>query len=243
MRVELSWMALVFLFRRPHRAPWPLPPCGDPRRRCWLWTTKRALTAKWPCWKLHLRLPASRIINNAFLLFMSNPACGILLEKPNGLRQSSCSLQSSSPKTWEIMKTWGLLGGLHLKCESSDSTLPLLFWAKGSRAQWQDEVWMPVRPCLDLGQVLYLSQPLSPQFCHGHGVTLQTTYWHIASTQPKLQKWHPGHLKPSFVALFFTLEKFLSSLPVQAPGIHISGSLHRAHVSFVPLHLAFIILP
>ena len=51
---EPSWMRLVFSWKRPHREPWPFPPCGDTARGHRLWTRNKALIQ--PCWCLNLGL-------------------------------------------------------------------------------------------------------------------------------------------------------------------------------------------
>ena len=58
--------------------PCPLPPHGNTRRSWQPTTQKRALTRTQPCWHLDLKLPASKIMNNKFLLFTSHPVYGTL---------------------------------------------------------------------------------------------------------------------------------------------------------------------
>ena len=60
--MELSWMRLVALWKRPQRASSPFQPPEDPAGSCQLWTRKRALP--WPRWCLDLRLPTSRTERN-----------------------------------------------------------------------------------------------------------------------------------------------------------------------------------
>ena len=93
----------VFIKEMP-QSSWAPSTMWGPKEKVLAMNHKEGSPHKATVLRLHLRLPASRIVNNAFLLFISHPAHGILLEKPNGLRQISCSLQSSSPKTWKIMK-------------------------------------------------------------------------------------------------------------------------------------------
>lgn len=103
----------VFVKETPQSSLAPSTMFGQRRSR-WLWTTKRVLTRKRPCWWLGLRLPASGIANSTFLLFISLPVCSTFLSQSHGLWQSSCSLQSSSATSWKVMKTWGFLDHLLL---------------------------------------------------------------------------------------------------------------------------------
>ena len=58
--------------KRPHRAPWLLPPSEDVK----VYTPKRALTQ--PYWHPDLRYTDSRSVRNQLLLFISHAVCGIV---------------------------------------------------------------------------------------------------------------------------------------------------------------------
>lgn len=69
LAVLLSWLGLVSLSKRPHRAPLPLPAREDTTRRWQSTIPKRTLT-RTP----DPGLPASRMVSNKPLLFYKQPS-------------------------------------------------------------------------------------------------------------------------------------------------------------------------
>lgn len=55
-------------------------------------TRKRVLTRHGVCWHRELGLADSGTMSNTFLLFVSQPVCGILLQHPEGAKTPSFSL-------------------------------------------------------------------------------------------------------------------------------------------------------
>lgn len=88
LRVEPSQMGLMPLEKRPRRTASPLLSFKDLGRRCQLQTRKRVFAEHDQAGILIATPQLSRTASHTFLLFISHPIHGILLQQSSELRHS-----------------------------------------------------------------------------------------------------------------------------------------------------------